>query len=99
MLGAPIVANPTLPGPMVAAYSRRRGVIFVRPNQPHAVERCAVAHELVHWEYKDVGTTNARSEEHTSETPVTNAQLVCRLLLVKINTTDTDLTNIYCIKT
>src|SRR3546814_2136472 len=25
----------------------------------------------------------ARSEEHTSETPVTNAQLVCRLLLEK----------------
>src|SRR3546814_570119 len=27
-----------------------------------------------------------RSEEHTSETPVTNAQLVCRLLLEKKNT-------------
>src|SRR3546814_7980969 len=28
-----------------------------------------------------------RSEEHTSETPVTNAHLVCRLLLEKKNTT------------
>src|SRR3546814_5174240 len=28
----------------------------------------------------------ARSEEHTSETPVTNAHLVCRLLLVKKKT-------------
>src|SRR3546814_5877080 len=27
-----------------------------------------------------------RSEAHTSETPVTNAHLVCRLLLEKINT-------------
>src|SRR3546814_4249967 len=30
--------------------------------------------------------TAARSEEHTSETPVTNAHLVCRLLLEKKNT-------------
>ena len=57
MLGARIVANPTLPDPMVAAYSHRRHVIFVRPNVPHAVERCAVAHEIVHWEHRDRGTT------------------------------------------
>src|SRR3546814_7293107 len=31
----------------------------------------------------------ARSEEHTSETPVTNAQLVCRLLLEKKNNNQT----------
>src|SRR3546814_5681588 len=31
------------------------------------------------------GTRRRRSEEHTSETPVTNAQLVCRLLLEKKN--------------
>src|SRR3546814_5798512 len=30
---------------------------------------------------------NGRSEEHTSETPVTNAHLVCRLLLEKKKTT------------
>src|SRR3546814_1905407 len=29
----------------------------------------------------DVATARARSEEHTSELPVTNAHLVCRLLL------------------
>ncbi|KHK96361.1 hypothetical protein LK09_15345 [Microbacterium mangrovi] len=57
LLGARIVANPTLPGSMVAAYSHRRRVIFVRPNLQGAVERCAVAHELVHWEHGDVGTT------------------------------------------
>src|SRR3546814_2074355 len=35
---------------------------------------------------KDIKATNkkaGRSEEHTSETPVTNAHLVCRLLLEK----------------
>jgi hypothetical protein len=62
MLGAPIVANPTLPGPLVAAYSRRRGAIFVRPNVPYSVERCAIAHELVHWEHEDVGTTNTQED-------------------------------------
>src|SRR3546814_5224985 len=31
-------------------------------------------------------TSGARSEEHTSETPVTNAHLVCRLLLEKKKT-------------
>lgn len=62
MLGAQVVANPTLPGTMVAAYSHRHHVIFIRPNRAFAVERCAVAHELVHWEYRDVGTTNSQED-------------------------------------
>ncbi len=37
MLGAPVVANSTLPGQMVAAYSRRRGLIFVRPRVRRAL--------------------------------------------------------------
>lgn len=61
-VGARIVANPTLPARMVAAYSNRRRVIFVRPNMPYAVERCAVAHELVHWEHGDVGTSRRQEE-------------------------------------
>src|SRR3546814_5274255 len=32
---------------------------------------------------EDMHATEARSEEHTSELPVTNAHLVCRLLLEK----------------
>src|SRR3546814_5402086 len=36
------------------------------------------------------GMRPARSEEHTSETPVTNAHLVCRLLLEKKNDTNTN---------
>src|SRR3546814_2418656 len=49
----------------------------------------------------EIGTIEARfepesrrSEEHTSETPVTNAQLVCRLLLEKKKTNKTHLTAI-----
>jgi hypothetical protein len=61
-IGARIVANPTLPARMVAAYSDRRRVIFVRPNMPHAVEKCAVAHELVHWEHGDIGTSHRQEE-------------------------------------
>src|SRR3546814_5237251 len=34
-----------------------------------------------------------RSEEHTSETPVTNAHLVCRLLLEKKKTRESDTNN------
>jgi len=61
-LGAPVVFNNTLPHPLVAAYSRRRGAIFVRPGQVHAIERCAVAHELVHWEHEDIGTTRTQED-------------------------------------
>lgn len=61
-LGAEIIANPSLPGPMVAAYSSRRHVIFVRPNMPYAVERCGVAHEIVHWENRDFGVTNSQED-------------------------------------
>src|SRR3546814_4681273 len=35
-----------------------------------------------------------RSEEHTSETPVTNAHLVCRLLLEKKKTDETNIIQI-----
>lgn len=62
LLGAPVVTNPTIPGRMVAAYSARRHVIFLRPNTPYAVERCALAHELVHFEHRDRGTTNSQED-------------------------------------
>src|SRR3546814_7893452 len=38
-----------------------------------------------------------RSEEHTSELPVTNAQLVCRLLLEKKKTTKNNTTQYHAI--
>lgn len=62
MLNATVVSNPTLPGRMVAAYSARRHVIFLRPNVSHAVERCALAHEIVHFEHRDRGTTNSQED-------------------------------------
>lgn len=56
-LGVPLIYR-RLPTPqMVACYSRRHNAIFIRPNLHSAVERCAVAHELVHFEYSDIGTT------------------------------------------
>lgn len=57
-LDVPVVTNDTLPNPrMVAAYSRKFNAIFVRSGLHGAVERCGVAHEIVHYEYRDVGTT------------------------------------------
>lgn len=62
MLGARVVANRTLPDPMVAAYDPDRHAIFLRPNLPAVVERCGLAHELVHFEHRDVGETKAQEE-------------------------------------
>lgn len=62
-LGVPVVVNDRLPlHAKVAAYSRRRDAIFVRPNLTYAVERCGVAHELVHREHGDVGTTSFQED-------------------------------------
>lgn len=57
MLDVPIATNDTLPGRMLAAYSRRYNAIFVRSNTHGTAERCAIAHEIVHFERHDVGTT------------------------------------------
>jgi hypothetical protein len=55
-LGIPIVFRDDLPSPgMVACYSHEHSAIFVRPNLHGAVERCAIAHEIVHFEHGDVG--------------------------------------------
>lgn len=55
-LGARIVSNMTLPDGMVAAYSHEMHLIFFRAGLPADVERCAIAHELVHFEHRDQGT-------------------------------------------
>lgn len=88
MLNAPVVANATLPGQMVAAYSRRRGLIFVRPNLPYSVERCAIAHELVHWEYQDVGTTNSQEDRANR---ISTLRLIRPSLLEMAAATTTDI--------
>src|SRR3546814_1588703 len=48
---------------------------FRHNNKQWEVSSCATSYPMSRWP--------PRSEEHTSETPVTNAHLVCRLLLEK----------------
>src|SRR3546814_10204542 len=55
----------------------------LRPNRRSNIEaprRFAVERKRKRWQRE---ADSARSEEHTSELPVTNAHLVCRLLLEK----------------
>jgi hypothetical protein len=40
---------------MVACYSEKYKAIFVKKLLHSAVERCAIAHEIVHYEYGDIG--------------------------------------------
>lgn len=62
-LGIPIVHRHDLPTPQImACYSRRHDAIFVRPNLHHAVEKCAIAHEIVHFEHADIGTTKTQED-------------------------------------
>lgn len=62
MLDLPIIFRELPVADMVAAYSRKHEAIFVRPNLHSATERCALAHEIVHFEHADVGTTKAQEE-------------------------------------
>lgn len=62
MLDLPVVFR-DLPDPeMVAAYSHEHEAVFMRTNLHSDVERCALAHEIVHFEHADVGTTDAQEE-------------------------------------
>jgi hypothetical protein len=54
-LGLPIVYRGDLDDDMDACYSEEHQAIFVRPNLAISVERCAIAHEIVHHEHADVG--------------------------------------------
>lgn len=63
LLDLPIVFRDDLPDPdMVACYSAEHEAIFVRTNLHAAVERCAIAHEIVHFEHADVGTNDLQEE-------------------------------------
>lgn len=61
-LGAEIVSNITLPREVVAAYSHQLHLIFFQPGLPEDVERCAIAHELVHFEYMDKGKSKMEED-------------------------------------
>lgn len=41
---------------MVAAYSPDTDRVYIRPGLSPVVEKCALAHEIVHWEHGDSGT-------------------------------------------
>ena len=63
MLDLPIVFRDDLPDPdAVACFSAEHQAIFVRPNLHAATERCALAHEIVHFEHNDVGTDDIQEE-------------------------------------
>lgn len=63
MLGLPIVFRDDLPDAgMVACYSEEHTAVFVRPRLHGAVERCAIAHEIVHFEHGDVGIAPAQEQ-------------------------------------
>lgn len=75
MIGARIISNMTLPAGMVAAYSHDMHVIFFRAGLPEDVERCGIAHELVHFEYRDKGGHCGRAE--------TRAERISTLRLIR----------------
>src|SRR3546814_9530206 len=84
--GPLLVTEPGLPVADRGGQSGRRGGQAVRPavvRRQASLGRCSN-------ERKDTSSTcdrkDSRSEEHTSEPPVTNAHLVCRLLLEKTKT-------------
>lgn len=63
LLGVPVVTRTKLPrADAVAVYSKRYRAIFTLPGKPFAVERCAIAHEIVHHEYGDVGHTRSQED-------------------------------------
>lgn len=51
-----------LPSPMIAAYSPDTDLIYVKPKLRATVEKCAIAHEIVHWEYKDTGCKGGEND-------------------------------------
>jgi hypothetical protein len=62
-VGAAVVYREELPRPeMVACYSSRYDAIFIRSDAQGVIERCALTHELVHFEHKDVGTTKIQED-------------------------------------
>lgn len=77
-LGIPIVYRTDLPSrDMVAGYSEEHRAIFVRPNLHRAVERCAIAHEIVHYEFADTG--HSRKQEN-------RADRIASLRLIRLST-------------
>jgi hypothetical protein len=63
LLDLPVVFRDDLPDDdMVACYSHAHEAVFVRTGLLAAVERCAIAHEIVHFEHGDIGTDDLQEE-------------------------------------
>ncbi|MBN9208187.1 MAG: hypothetical protein J0H96_05915 [Microbacterium ginsengisoli] len=63
ILDLPVVFRDDLPdSEMVACYAPEYEAIFVRPGLHGAVERCAIAHEIVHYEQADSGKNDLQEE-------------------------------------
>lgn len=62
-LGLTIIYRDDVPGDdVVACYSEKHQTIFLRTNLSTTVERCAIAHEIVHYEFADVGHTREQED-------------------------------------
>jgi hypothetical protein len=62
-LELPIIYRPDLPEHDIdAMYSPDYKAIYVRPGLSTAVERCAIAHEIVHFEHGDEGDDRAQED-------------------------------------
>lgn len=86
LLGIPVVTRPVLPrAGMVACYSKKHRAIFTLAGHSHAVERCAIAHEIVHHEHGDVG--HHRSQEDRADR-IAARRLVRPTLLAQLSDPD-----------
>lgn len=64
--GINVVYVDALPSPkMAAAYSPDTDGIYIREGLAPEVERCALAHEISHWEHRDTGTPEEEARADT----------------------------------
>lgn len=88
LIGAPIVSNMTLPSGTYAAYSHQMHMIFYRADLAEDAERCAIAHELVHFENRDKGKS-AREEARANR--ISTLRLIRPSRLQQIHVDHSDL--------
>lgn len=78
-LGARVIVRDDLPDEhMVGAYHPGFDCIYLRPGLSHTLERCTLAHELVHWEHGDDGCHakhDARAKRISAERLIDPEQL------------------------
>ncbi|WP_460795984.1 hypothetical protein [Microbacterium sp. GXF0217] len=74
ILDLPIIFRDDLPDDeMVACYSPDHEAVFVRPNLHGVVERCAIAHEIVHFEHGDIGANDIQEERADASQPAASS--------------------------